>query len=153
MRKVFLGAVTAAVLLSPFSLAAAQAAPSAPRAKAATAAPAASQQVEAPAGFCAPNIDNDNRVFCFLGGSPQGMGECTEILSVSKIVIYYRCGQRQGRPPTPIGCLNLNGDNEYTCLLTARPTGSCQATFSILGIVNGYHCSTGSGRILPHGKR
>jgi hypothetical protein len=146
MKRTAIGVLAAAMLMSPIGLAAAHASPTAPRAKVlAPAAPRAAQAPAAPQGPCL-NIDNDNRVLCLLGGDP-GAG-CKELLGIGHLVDYYRCGEPSPKPNVPVGCANLNGDNQFTCLGPAQPRGDCTPTFSLL-IIHGYTCTKSGGGLLP----
>ena len=140
MKKAFLGLITAALLVSPLGLAAAHAAPTAPRAK------AAPQAIEAPPPglFCLPDIDRDTRILC-VADRPEG--DC-RLKAELLILSYWKCGDPQPRPPTPAGCLNIDGDRNFLCLFGAKPAGTCTVNFEIL-IVHDYHCSAGGGRRLP----
>jgi hypothetical protein len=146
MKKTAMGVLVAAMLMSPVGLAAAHASPTAPRAQVvAPAAPRAAQAPAAPQGPCF-NIDQDQRVLCILNGKPEG--QCHEILGLGHLVTYWRCGEPNPKPQVPVGCSNLNGDNQFTCLGPAQPNGDCTNTFNIL-IIHGYTCTKGGGGLLP----
>ncbi len=140
MRKAILATLLGAVLVSPLGLAAAQAstthaAPAAPR--------AAVHTTQATAqGSCfqlAPNFSN--RYFCLFGGVPDCPGGVTptRIFGIDGLIEYYRCGTIS-KPPTPGGCLNPAGTQNFTCLGRAKPQGTCTNGFSLL-IIHRYHCT------------
>jgi hypothetical protein len=140
MKKAMLGLVTVAMLVSPLGLAAAQAAPDAPRAVKAVQGPDSHGPL-----FCLPNVDNDNHVVCIADAPDE---RCVTVFQIL-IVSYWRCGVNNA-PPTPGGCTNLDRDNNFFCLGRAKPSGQCRENIGIL-ILHNYHCTTNGGRGGPLG--
>ena len=157
MKRIFTAAVVAGMLLVPLS---ASAAPTAPRARAVPAAPRAMAVTSAQNGTSAPqsiegiqgneiclNLDGDNRWGCILGGQPSG-GNCHQVFQITPLITYWRCGHVI-KPPTPAGCININGEQNFTCLGSAKPSGPCRETFQLL-FVHRYFCfGEGEGGLLP----